>query len=264
MAKRVTNLPNNKSSIRAQNETEVHNIMKERGYYSLFDDEPTPPEHSHTKKWIIITCIMLPVGVLAYPTTRTILLDHENKVHDNLISCLSEIDHLDVNELPEDGTAEDTLKLTSIKLSEAKAKLECHDQNKTKDYEAEVAKIEEEINISNLYSCLANAEINYFTSEEEIDKAANDTQFAIVILKRWDSLYSAKISCYKNYHGTSDFQSKISELQAKRSENQSYIDMAENSLKTQTNQNYYYSSPSYNPIHCYTNQIGSSSYTNCY
>lgn len=239
-----------KTEAQKKNEKEVQRIMKERGYNDFWGEETkknTSP--AKTKKIIVgLLFVITPVIGLSGGFITMYINHQKEQTKELLSSCLSEAVRV-YSATAEKGATEAGMYQSQI---------ECHEKYKTDNYEQRVAQLTEDKTESELNTCLAEADKNYAVSDEEINNAGTDISASLILIKRIGAGIDAKMNCHYKYK-TSYSESELNKLKADKSENEAYIQDAENALEAQK-----YRSSSRRSINCSSYSHGNSTYTDCY
>lgn len=123
------------------------------------------------------------------------------------------------------------------------------------DHQATVAR-EKKKQEEQLSFCLAQANNDYWASQEDKEVASNDPDLNLYLAKRQKSGIEAKIECHKEYD--SNNQATVKSLQAEKSDIEAQIDYYESAARSNTQNSQRQST------YCYTAGIGSSAFTHCY
>lgn len=177
------------------------------------------------------------------------LEDLKNKTIENLHSCLKTAE----NDYSHIATMEG-ISATMMYSSQ----IECHEKYKTTDYEQKVAELKRFIKYSKLHDCLNEANKNYAVSDEDKNNAGTDINALLILVKRISAGIDTKLNCHSENRDASS-EAEVAKLKADKSNNEAYIDYAENAIKLRQNQTNRQKS-----THCSSRKVGDSIFTDCY
>lgn len=225
----------------------------------------------------ILICILLIVGAIiaAIIIPKKIEENRVKELNKNLNSCLSsgykniypdsdaDINLIKSNIFKEPNTGLEGFygEVMSTELASEKYEMaiSCYDKFHVEGYQEKIDKLATLKKSADLSICVDNAQKNSIISDEERESAENNIAKAIALLTRLSNGYQEQIDCYEKYD-LKDSESKTSELKAKKSELDSYIESAKNSMNNTSGGN----NDNRTSLYCTTSTIGSSTYTYCY
>ena len=241
-----------KNEAQMKNEKEVRRIMEERGYNDFWEEKADNNSKSTKTKKIIVGLIFVIVPIIGLGSifVNMYLNNQKEQTKEALRTCLEETDKI-YSATAEAGASE---------VGRYASLIECHEKYKTDTYDQSVASLNELRTQNELDACLKEADNNYSVSDEEMANAGTDVNALLILVKRVGSGIDAKMSCHNKYK-TAGYETAMNKLKADKSENEAYIDDANNAIKMQQYQS---QSSSRSYTHCTSNSYGNSIYTNCY